>query len=490
MRRKGWMLGMIVLLAAAARCNGDDDKIPSIPPHPDEALFGARIPLTMTLLETSNENLKRNVKIIFYGQSIVAGSWTKIVEDELRRRYPSANLIVENRAIGGHTAPALVRCAVHDLYPFYPDLVVFHVYGGETTGELERIFSNIRRYTTAEIMTFTHHTAWPREGGEEAVTKRTKSDDLSSDMTRYLAQKYDCELVEVRKEWDEYLKHHHLEAKDFLGDTVHPNAKGGQLLAGLMLRHFRYNTLFPAGWADRVRTYEARRALEEATDEITFTGEPWKVSGNGVLGASKDSALRLEFDGNRVDVIAAAQSGELGTTTIRIDGKAPSSFPEVYVATRPSSAPQVWWPAVKRITLGKDPVAEDWKLTITEISDDGRRYKYNIVGSVTGPDGNGSDATTFMSNSGRIIIEPRDFGIASACQYKKVKCPTGYEVTWKVVAMCMDTWQPQPLEDPAIEPFYTIVQGLKNTKHVLEIIPNGDGPVPIKEIVVHRPPLR
>jgi len=482
----------MMMLLAAVVSNADDDKIPPIPPHPDEVYFGARIPRTMTLLETSNEKLKRNVKILFYGQSIVAGHWTKIVEEELRKRYPNANLIVENRAIGGHTAPTLVRCAVADLYPFYPDLVLFHVYGGEATGELERIFSNIRRYTTAEIMTFTHHMAWPREGGAAALAKRTKSDELSADMTRYLAQKYNCELVEVRKEWDDYLKHHKLEAKDFLGDTVHPNKKGGQLLAGLVLRHFRYNTLSPAGWSDRIRTYETRRALEERTDEITFTGKPWKKSTYGVIGSSKekDSALRLAFKGNRVDVIAFPVKGTLGTATIRIDGKAPSSFPECYVPTRTSPTPKVTWPAIKRVTLGKDPVAEDWTLKITEISDDCKQFKYNVIGSVTGPDGSGTHNKRFVSKSGRIIIEPRDFGIATACRYRKIKLPVGYEVKWKVVCMGVDTWKPKPIEDPALEDLYTLVQGLKNTDHVLEIIPDGNGQVPVRSIIVHRPPLR
>ena len=37
---------------------------------------------------------------------------------------------------------------------------------------------------------------------------------------------------------------------------------------------------------------------------------------------------------------------------------------------------------------------------------------------------------------------------------------------------------------------HTVAQGLSNTPHVLEIMSNGDGPLPIKEIVVHSPPLK
>ncbi|NQT20903.1 MAG: hypothetical protein HQ592_14445 [Planctomycetes bacterium] len=36
----------------------------------------------------------------------------------------------------------------------------------------------------------------------------------------------------------------------------------------------------------------------------------------------------------------------------------------------------------------------------------------------------------------------------------------------------------------------TVAQGLTNRQHTIEIIPNGDGAVPIKAIRVFRPPLR
>jgi hypothetical protein len=36
----------------------------------------------------------------------------------------------------------------------------------------------------------------------------------------------------------------------------------------------------------------------------------------------------------------------------------------------------------------------------------------------------------------------------------------------------------------------TLAKGLSNGSHTLEIIPNGDGAVPIESIVVHEPPLR
>jgi len=463
-------------------------EIKPLQPAKYEAFFGGRIQRTMTLLATSNEKNKRNVKILFYGQSIVAGMhWQDIIAD-LKVRYPNANIISENHAIGGFTAPSLVRPAVHDLYPFYPDLVVFHVYTA-AFGEWERIIYNVRKYTTAEIMLYTHQVA--HAAGQE---KRTADDDVDSDMIRYIAQKYNCELVEVRKEWKNYLKTHNLKISELMGDkvkpNVHPNKEGRTLMAQMILRHFRENILFPGGWFNTVKTYEARRAVEEKTDEITFTGAPWRSTRNGILGRSSESALKLKFTGNRVDVVMFPYKNKLGTAKILIDGKAPSTFPSLYFCTRPSKAHKVWWPALKRVSLGKNPTVEKWTMTLTKVSEDARDVEYELEGSVTGKDGKGTNKAKFISDSGKIIIEPRDVNIMSAQTYKKTPCPENFQITWEVKPAFIDILKPENLEDSALENRYTLFQGLENKEHTLEIIPSGKGTVPIKSIIVHTPPLK
>jgi len=258
-----------------------DEKMPAVSPSPDALFFGSRIQRTMTLLETSSAIIRNQVKILFYGQSITAQSWWKLIKEDLEKRYPHAELIIENRSIGGFTAPVLVRCAPHDLYPFYPDLVLFHVYGGEKTGDLERIYSNIRRYTTAEIITYTHHVAHPKKAytNPAFLKQRTISDDRTAKYVRYLAQKYNCELVEVRKEWKQYLQKNNISSKDLLGDGIHLNEKGKWLMAELVKRHFKFNPLTNNNWTQAIRTYEASRFVSEGvTDEITFTGKPWEKS--------------------------------------------------------------------------------------------------------------------------------------------------------------------------------------------------------------------
>ena len=460
-------------------------EMPPLTPHPHEAFLGARLQRTMTLLATSNARQRNPVKILFYGQSIVAGMpWKKMIQ-ELRDRYPYANIIAANRAIGGCTAPCLVRRAVHDVYPFYPDLVIFNVGAGELTGELERIVYNIRKHTTAEILMYTHTVSSKKN---EKFPSSGPSTDLTSCHRRYLAQKYDCELVEVRDEWLGYLREHKLSPNELMGDTVrptvHPNKKGYTLLSKLIMRHLRLNTLFPSAWGQMVRTYEARRAIEEEADETAFTGKPWGVPPRhyGVVGRSPDSALKLRFHGNRVDVVSMP-CAELGTARIRIDGKPPSRFPSAYACTRPS---ETW--AIARVTLGGQPLVEDWTFRLTEISEDGKDFAFEVIGSVTGPDGKGRCGEPFVSKSGRVRLHPMDVSFGYVQRTRKRPLQPGHEITWQVVPMFLDAWSPG--KDPHHENHYTLVQGIENREHVLEIIPNGDGNVPVKSIVVHEPPNR
>lgn len=107
--------------------------------------YGRNIQRTMTLLTDSTPQRRNTVRILFYGQSITEQRWSKLVAEDLRRRFPHANLVIENRAIGGHSSPRLIKTMEADVLPFYPDLVIFHVYGDD--GDYERIIRAIRART-------------------------------------------------------------------------------------------------------------------------------------------------------------------------------------------------------------------------------------------------------------------------------------------------------------------------------------------------------
>ena len=136
-------------------------EFPPVSQPKDISGFGTGIQRTMTLLATSTPKKRNTVRVLFYGQSITEQKWSYDVADWLRKTYPNANLIIENRAIGGHSSQLLWRTAEADLYPFQPDLLIFHVYGSHT--DYEKLLANVRKRTTAEVLIQTDHIIKPEE---------------------------------------------------------------------------------------------------------------------------------------------------------------------------------------------------------------------------------------------------------------------------------------------------------------------------------------
>jgi hypothetical protein len=436
-------------------------EIPERPAATDAGVLdpdkGKHISRTMAALATSTAKKRKPVRVLFYGQSITAQPWSHEIAKRLRDKYFCADFSYENRAIGGFGAERLIKTAKQDLYPFYPDLVIFHVYGGEN-GEWEKIIREIRAKTTAEILVATHHIS--HQGNKWVETEH----DKESQMIRRIAAKYDCELVDVREEWKQHLADNKLQVKDMLGDDIHLNDRGCQLMAELIWKHLQHNPAFstPHGeWIKRIPVVPAA-----------------------------DGSITVDFIGSRIDILADVPLEKMGTARLLIDGQPPSANPKAYACTRPSAAPGVWWPAIH--TIGSEapmPQAEEWTMTITDVPAEGP-VRFSVSGSKTGPDGGGSSAERFVSDSGRIVIEPSDWGIDSAEKYTKTKCPDGFQIKWKVEPMCIDTYAPPAKFDPTLENATRVTQLIDNGPHTLKIIPNGDGPVPISAVMAYAPPLK
>jgi len=424
---------------------------PAAPSAAELAGYGVGIQRTMTLLATSTPQNRHCVRLLFYGQSITASPWWQAVVADLKARFPNADLEVENRAIGGFEAPALIRTAEHDLYPFYPDLLLFHVYGGDKTGELERILASVRQRTTAEILIRTAHVSRDPNAHLEQAAK-----------IRELAATYGCELVDVRTSWEQYLTDNRLQPANLLFDNVHLNAQGLYVMAELVMRHLRYDARFPKeSWAGLV-------------SDVT-------VADSGPARRLADGTIELRFDGNRVDVVPDPTARPpFGSASVVVDERPPSAFPEAYAVTRPSTA-LGWWPAIMQVGHEKPLVTESWVLRIVEMDDEASDFRFEVAGSVTGPDGSGSCKTRFVSDSGRVAIEPEDWMV-------KKPVPVGFEIKWTVVPLHADTYRPPEMPDPAREYPTTLVQGIANGPHVLRLTPVGDGPLPIAGFRVYRPP--
>jgi lysophospholipase L1-like esterase len=434
------------------------------PPPREPAQLGVGIQRTMTHLATSTPEKRNKVRILFYGQSITEQKWSKAVADDLRARFPHADLEIENRAIGGFSSQLLVRPAEHDLYPFYPDLLIFHVYGANP--QYEEIIRNVRSRTTAEVlMQRDHLTKWPPETIDQGKDKGAWWDNLMNEkILPEIASKYGCGLADVRGGWIDYLKANDLQPKDLLSDSVHLNEHGNHLMAELIKQYLVHRPELPKdGWKDLVTTLEAGKDVS------------WK--GN---------KLMIEFKGNRVDVLAdtRVQDAPLAGAKVLIDGKRPSEFPQAYRITRPAPGP--WSPLfVSRVDHEKPLILEEWTLKVTVVSPDGKTFKYAVSGSVTGDDGSGTSDQPFTSPSGRVKLDPAAF-----FRGRGDKLPVGYESKWKVLPMFTDTYAPPQVSDRAREYSTTLIQGIPNGKHTLELIAESPTPPTIGALRVYRPPVR
>ncbi|HEX8912294.1 MAG TPA: hypothetical protein VF796_08030 [Humisphaera sp.] len=452
------LLAGALLPVAAARAA---DAKPAYPPPPpaDPAVVGTGCQRTMTLLATSTPQRRNKVRILFYGQSITVQEWSKAVADDLKARFPNADLDVRNLAIGGFASQLLIKPAEHDVYPFYPDLVIFHVYGAHDT--YEQIIRNIRTRTTAEVLMQTDHVAArgylekPDDQAEKGLAWDWK---MNNQFLPAFAKKYGCTLLDVRSAWVTYLKQNDLKPQALLKDGVHLNTHGCWLMAELVKRHLVHRPDLPQdGWKGLTSDHAVAAAAGKAT---------------------------LEVEGNRIDVIPAP--GKAGTVRVLVDGKKPSEHPGCYAITRPTPGP--WTPlTVTRVDHDAPLVLEEWTLTVTGATPDGKGRTYEVVGSVTGKDGTGDTLAPFTSKSGRAKIDPKSF-FAGKGDVADVK--PGYAIKWKVVPLFADEAVVKADADATRENAVTLAQGIENGKHTVELIAADGGVVPVAFVRGYRPPVK
>jgi hypothetical protein len=425
-------------------------EYPKVPAPTNTAALGSRLQRTMRLLAESTPEHRNQVRILFYGQSITKQDWWRQVAADLRMRFPAADLIIENRALGGYSSQYLIRTLPQDVYPFYPDLVIFHVYGPEK--EYEDIIRGIRENTTAEIAIQTDH---PTGTNEEARAKR------SYEFLPSIAVKYQCELIDIHRPWLEYLKQNGLEAKQLLRDNVHLNAHGNYVMAELTKPYLRaLPGVTPPG---PVRTLRAGGDVD------------WR-----------EGRMVLEFEGNRVDLIAAP--GLAGARArILIDGKPPSQHPALYVHSRASEAWGADWTSINRVTSEKPLLVEDWRVELFEVAPDVSTFRFRVIGSKTGPDGEGVNTQHFVSDSGRVVIEPGDWALKRAYDLRRKPMPEGFVIHWSVLPQFTDVYGAPHIGDLTRQHAITVAQGLANGKHVLELTAEGPTAPPVAAVRVFRP---
>ena len=249
------------------------------------------------------------------------------MERYLRATYPNANVIVENRAIGGHASQLLVKTAEADLYPFQPDLLIFHVYGSHL--EYENIIRRVRERTCADILLQTDHVTADASLTEETdpakLTPKQWDPWMNHVFLPSTASKYGACRADIHELWKTYLKANNMKAADLLRDGVHLNAQGEWLMAELL------------------KTYLAPLPPNAGYNPLN---EP-RVHTVAIRPSAGEQFIRLEFTGTRADLVFRPDAK--GSVSVLVDGKLPSAIPDLYGFTRVSSFPKSDWPLLLKV---------------------------------------------------------------------------------------------------------------------------------------------
>ncbi|MGV3613735.1 MAG: SGNH/GDSL hydrolase family protein [Fimbriimonas sp.] len=421
----------------------------------------AGIQRTMHLLATSTATRRNTVRILFYGQSITGNQpWPGMVIDDLKRRYPHADIQWENRAIGGFAANFLKRTALYDVVPYSPDLVILHDYGGEP--DYEELIRNIVQNTAAEVAVMDDFETTVLKGGEPGdVVRRQSWHDAHSVWLRKLCERYGLGFISTREPWKAHVRRTGETAKDLTTDGTHPNEKGNDLMAAIVSPQLRYDPkVTEVRWKDRVSDHAATQHGGELT---------------------------LNFRGDRVDLFPNFLEPAGGHARVLIDGKPPSAFNGCYAFSRPSPAYQSWMPMITRLGSNALRRVEDWTLTVTGVEADGITLRFRLEGSKTGPDGEGRTDEDFVSTSGRVTIGKDDWAVKYARDVSRQTTPVGFECRWKVIPMFRDVYVRPVVQDRAVERGVTLVQGLPPGPHWLQVVSEDKRWMPIKFVRTYRP---
>ncbi|MBX3732972.1 MAG: hypothetical protein KF791_10300 [Verrucomicrobiae bacterium] len=431
---------------------------------------------TLTLFSPAPSGRRPTVRVVIYGQSISRQEWAWELMRELPRRFPHAEVQVHLQAISSFNADSLIRTAEADVYPLLPDLILFHCYGPYLPGQSwEQLLRAFRTRTTADVLLLGNHPVAPWELDEPMNSAAIDFETFPSlhgpawvNYVRIPALSRDLGFCnpDNRSAWKRYLRDQGLMPQDLLSDHIHLNLRGSDLLKAIVLPYLEARPMQPP--LDPFNNGRVR------THPVGTGGLDW-IQGR----------LRLPFTGNRVDLLAAGGDG--GPCRVLVDGRPPSQWPSGTGHSRTST-----WigetdtrPALLRVASLGPLVAEEWSLTVTEADPvDRRRFRFRVEGSVTGADGEGTSTERFVSDSGRVVIEPSDWNFIVLPPANQV----GARISWTARMLGVDVYEPPPLRALPLETWVNLVHDLTDGPHVLELEAlDAANPPPLEAVRIHHP---
>lgn len=470
------LLRFFYIVASAIVCLGTSSlTIPATTSKnsgPDKALAN-----TIYTIRSATQDHPKIVKILFYGQSISTTKWTDRAVAALRVKFPYVRFVYRNFAIGGWSAVILERAAARDVEEFYPDLIVFHVYGDHRA--YERIVRTFRQKTAADIIIQTDHVVKPVEPlcisgmrlrwspppgcrGHLWFKQRNWEDYMSGQRLPELSEQYNLALEPRRQRWDAYLRAHHLAPSALLADSFHPNEEGWRLMSSLFTTWFDKVVLTP-------------RLPAPNRKQVRHFAPP-----------TPGYSTTYEFDGNRVELLAAGPLG--GKVRITVDGKRSETLDGCWQTSRVSTLPNVPdWPALKQVQVAQSyHQAHQWSIRVTDWNPIQSTFKFTLADAKRSL-GHGTSDANFTSSDAKVQIDSQDWIIGAAHTIFNKITPEGSTFTFDRHYVCGDQ-APVPLTARSVEQRYVIATGLANTHHVVKVSVNPGAPV-VHEVRAYHPSL-
>lgn len=175
-------------------------------------------------------------------------SYVRVIENMLMAWYPKLNIRITNSGISGNTSKDLLERFDRDIVELNPQWVSicigindvwrqfdvpacrdYAVSVEEYEKNLETMILKIRGKVKG-IFICTPYYIEPNKSD----MMRNRMDEYIK-VCKYLAQKYNCELVDFQGMYDEFCKYKH--SSIIAWDRVHPNQMGATLMAKEFLKH-------------------------------------------------------------------------------------------------------------------------------------------------------------------------------------------------------------------------------------------------------------
>jgi hypothetical protein len=466
---------LVLLVAAAATWFKRQEEVDTVPDQ-------QKLARTLEIIRTSTPTDHKVLKVLFYGQSITRSGWHNAVVAHWRETYPNTVFVVENRALGGFASQYLVRTTEQDIAAFYPDLIIFHVYGDHRA--YERILRLFRSLTAADVILQTDHgEALPdppcAEGlqlslhrkpgcaGALWVHQRSWFDEMSYHKIPAFAKKYGAAVEPQRAWWRDYLLQNQMDPKLLLMiDGLHPNEKGNELIAGFFNRYFDNLVKHWNGQTEQ-------NVLSIRPDAATHFS---------------DGMETVNFDGSRLEMIS--NQPLTAWPSVTIDERPPTDIDGCYQVTRSSPLKSVPdWPALRRITLLHDHTAEDWTATITNITPDQKLVDFTVRASITGDEGAGNSSRKYVSKSGQLSIDGDDWMFEWGYSFKHIPLQIPSEVHWTVQYICSGKPEVIDFGNGMTQYRYVLGAALSNGKHTAKLSLPSNNLADAVEFRAYKPPL-